>query len=95
MNRPEPGVEYAAAPTQRHAAHNVSEATRSLSRAWGVTEARAAELLEDPAEYRAECPKHVPPSSPEDFGIDPVTGKIGGMSARAALRVLERRYPSP
>jgi hypothetical protein len=43
----EPPVEYATAPHR-------GEAAASLARAWDLTEARAAALLADTDEYRAE-----------------------------------------
>jgi hypothetical protein len=52
--RPEPGVEYAAFPTDEYRGHCDLEAARSLARWLGVDEDRARDLLGgDPAEYRS------------------------------------------
>jgi hypothetical protein len=53
--RPEPGVEYAAFPTAEFAAARSLEAVASLAKSWGVTEERAADLLDNPGAYAAEC----------------------------------------
>jgi hypothetical protein len=51
---PEPGVEYAAFPTEEYRIHGDLEAARSLARWLGVDEDRARDLLEgDPAECRS------------------------------------------
>jgi hypothetical protein len=68
----EPPVEYAAAPRR-------GEAVRSLASAWGVTEARAVALLDDPVAYAVECRSRARAS----------------MTVRERLRELERRYPAP
>jgi hypothetical protein len=52
--RPEPGVEYAAYPTEEYRAHGHLEAARSLARFLNVPEERALDLLGgDPAECRS------------------------------------------
>jgi hypothetical protein len=53
--RPEPGIEYAAFPTAEFAAARSLEAVASLAKSWGVTEERAADLLDNPGAYAAEC----------------------------------------
>jgi hypothetical protein len=52
--RPEPGVSYGAFPTGEYRAARSLEAVRSLAKAWGITEARSADLLADPAAYVVE-----------------------------------------
>jgi hypothetical protein len=52
--RPEQGVEYASEPTDEYRSHNRLEALKSLAVFLNVTEDRALDLLESPAEYRAE-----------------------------------------
>lgn len=52
--RPEPGVEYAAFPSEEYRAAGHREAVRSLAKAWDITETRAAACLEDPGEYQTE-----------------------------------------
>jgi hypothetical protein len=52
--RPEQGVEYAADVNAEYRSHNHLEATRSLAKAWGITEDRAADCLADPVEFRSE-----------------------------------------
>ena len=59
--RPEPGVCDAATPTDEYRAHRQFEAARSLAKAWGITETRAAACLGDPAEYRAEYRSRMTP----------------------------------
>lgn len=64
--RPEPGTEYACGilpnPEFRAASHR--EAVACLARSWGITETRAAALLDDPAAY-AEAARTQPVSGAE------------------------------
>jgi hypothetical protein len=53
-SHPEAHVEYAADVNAEYRAHNHGEATRSLAKAWGITEDRAADCLASPAVYAAE-----------------------------------------
>lgn len=61
--RPEPGVEYAGFPTAEFAAARSLSALAGLAKFLGVTETRAAELLQDPNAYSAEIRARQP--SPE------------------------------
>ena len=89
--RPEAGVEYAAAPTAEYQAHGQFEAVRSLAKYLGTTELRAADLLADPAAYAVEIRAHdAVPSHPSGFGIGD-DGKLP-VRGRDALRQLERKY---
>ena len=58
---PEAGVCYAATPTDEYRVHRQLEAARSLARAWGITETRAADCLGNPAEFRAEFRSRMTP----------------------------------
>jgi hypothetical protein len=90
QQRPEQGVEYAAYPNELYRVHRVTEAVRSLAKAWGVTETRAAGLLADPDEYRAEL------RSREDFYAEHEAELIAlareNMTPQEKMRSLERRY---
>jgi len=75
--RPERGVSYAS----MHPAltsHTRNEAVQGLAKFLGVTEARAAALLDDPVEYRAEIRSHQ---------------VSGAVSVEQARREMRRRDP--
>ena len=85
--RPEPGVSYAAAPTDEYRAASRLEAARGLAAWLGVTETRATALLEDETALVAEIRSH------EAVSAEASNRLLAGMGdPLAAGRVLRRAY---
>lgn len=61
--RPEPGTEYAAAPTVEFTEARSLSAAQSLAAFLGVTPGRALSLLQDPAGYCAEIRSRQSPAA--------------------------------